>query len=592
MEAFHPDDAQGDRVGALQSEPRELVETDRLPRHVIHAVLAAEDRRFFDHPGVSPAGSVRAGWVNLTAGELRQGGSTITQQYVGAVVFAGRPSVWAKLREAVLAVKLEQKLSKREILARYLNTIYWGRGVHGLQAAAKTYFHVPAHRLSVNQAATLAGMIARPGALDPVKSPDAADARRRYTLDGMAAEGWLGNRRARQLIGRGLPPVKHGTVAIPDVGGYYLEAAREQAAELLGPGAFDHGYVIQLEMDADMQYLAEQLMRRRVAGQPYSGALVAVDPRNGGVRALVGGPGTATQPLNTATRANRQPGSAFKAFTLAAAVERGYSPGSPLPAPSEVRIPGADGGHTISNFGHASPGVQTVREATASSTNTAFAQLVEQVGPEAVVEAAHRAGITSQLPAVPTITLGTGSVTPLEMAGSFATFAADGVRHRPRLIARVTTPDGRTVIDPGPHGHRAFAPQVARTVTDMLTEVIDDGTGTAAQLDRQAAGKTGTTDDYRDAWFVGYVPQLTAAVWLGRLDNGPMGSITGGDAPAAIWQEFMEQALTGLPPRGFPEPPEDEEGATVDTVPSVRESAQDEERTGRGADGGQPGTGR
>ncbi|HEX2028642.1 MAG TPA: transglycosylase domain-containing protein, partial [Nitriliruptorales bacterium] len=547
-------DADGRELGTLRAQAYRPVEVARLPPHVVHAVLATEDRSFYDHTGVSLAGVVRAAWANLTSGEVRQGGSTITQQYVGVLTGTPSPGYRGKMHETLIALKLERRMSKQEILQRYLNVIYWGRGAYGLGAAATTYFGVPATDLDVNQAATLAAMIAQPEELDPVEAPEALDERRTYTLRGMTEEGWLPAHEAERLVAAGVQATLPGQAVAHDVGAYYLDAVRDHLTAELGEDALLTGYRVTVEMDRDLQALAERTLADRLAGQPFTGALVAIDPRDGGVRALVGGRDYQQQELNAAVEARRQPGSAFKPFTLATFVEKGFSPDSRFDAPAEieVEVPGED--VEVANYGGDSHGVQTVEEATWTSTNTVYMQLLREVGPAPVIDLAHRAGIASELPEVPTIALGTGVVTPFELATAYATFAGGGVQTQPRLIREVTDHAGRIVLRAEPQHHPAIATRVAQVVTDVLTGVVQRGTGETADIGRPVAGKTGTTDEHRDAWFAGYVAELATVVWYGKLDNSPMDGMTGGRLPAETWAAFMAPALQDVPVSGFPRP--------------------------------------
>lgn len=554
-------DVHGREVGTLDpGAPRREVALSDLPDHVPHAVMAAEDRRFLDHGGVSPLAVVRAAVVNLLAGEIRQGGSTITQQYVKNAVAGRERTFLRKAREAVLAVKLERRFPKERILEMYLNTIYWGRGTHGVEAAARTYFGVPAARLTLNQAATLAGLIRAPERLDPAERPEAADRRRRAVLDALLAEGWVGPARHRATTAAGLPAVSEPGDHPRGAAGYYLEAVRRELSSSLGPERLYRGLTVTTEMDLRIQRAAQRAVRDGLDGRPFTGAVAAVDPATGGVRALVGGRDPVSEPYNTAVRARRQAGSAFKPFTLAAFVEQGHSPASRFPAPASIRVPDGRGGTTaVANFDRSDHGILTVAEATRRSVNTVFMQVVEVVGPEAVADVAHRLGIPQgrDLAAVPSLTLGTSSVSPLDMASAYATLAAEGVASPPRLVRRVEDRLGTLLVDEEPHRERVVEADDARLVTDVLRGVVEHGTGRGAAIGRPAAGKTGTTDAHRDAWFAGYTPQLAAAVWVGHPDGRPMEGVTGGGVPARMWARFMRAAHDGLEVVGFTPPDPD-----------------------------------
>lgn len=567
-------DRNGNRVGTLSAHPsRRDVALADLPDHVPAAVLAAEDRGFYQHAGISPRGILRALATNVAAGEIEQGGSTITQQYIKNAALSRERTAVRKLKEAVLAVKLEQAYSKDQILEFYLNTIYLGRGTYGIDAAARTYFARPAAQLTVNEAATLAGLIRAPERFDPAEDPGAANIRRVYTLNGMVERGTLTRQQAQQLKAAGLPE----TTARPAAYGantYYLDAVRRELAATLGEEAVFRGLTVVAEIDLGLQRFAEQTLRRHIgtlrdqlADDPpdedfdlsqVSGGLVSVDPATGGVRALVGGANFAQQQFNAAVQGANQSGSAFKPFTLAAFVDAGFSPRSRFPAPPEMTV-AFDGfpDYRVRNFGGRGYGTQTVRQATLTSTNVVYTQMTAEVGPAAVRETAVAAGLpdNDRLTAVPSITLGTAGVTVLDLASAYATVAGDGVRTDPRLIRRVEAPDGTTVVaDRGPQREPAISANVAHVVSDVLVDNVRSGTGTAAQIDRPAAGKTGTTQDSRDAWFAGYVPQLATTVWFGTLDNSSMGDVTGGSVPAAAWGDYMRRATADMEVVGFPTP--------------------------------------
>ena len=557
-------DRDGEELGGLLGEvAREDVALASLPQHVPAAVLGAEDRRFFDHQGISARGVLRALFTNVRAGSVQQGGSTITQQYIKNATLAADQTYTRKVEEAALAIKMEREFEKDEILENYLNTIYWGRGTYGIEAAARTYFDVPAAELDVNQAATLAGIIAAPEAFDPVDAPERADQRRRFALNGMREIDVLTEAEYDELAAAGLPETSERAVIDQGPNAYYLDAVRR---ELGSNPAFSQGEVfrglrIHTELDTSMQLAAQEVLTETISEGPTdTGAIVTVDPATGGVRALAGGPDIDAQQFNTAVRATRQPGSTFKPFTLQAFIEAGWSPDSTFPAPAEIDV-GDDA--TVRNFAGSSFGEQTVHQATASSTNTVYIQMQEEVGREAVIGAARAAGLPGDasdevfrtdrsgpvLTPVATLTLGVASITPLEMTSAIGTYAAEGRHVQPRLVTRVEDTDGQILFEPGPRDREAVDTEVARAVTDVLRGVVTSGSGTAAALeDRPVAGKTGTTQEGRDVWFSGYVPQLSTSVWLGNLDNSPIeaDNPTGGGMAAPVWREYMTRAVDGM----------------------------------------------
>ncbi|MEX2549907.1 MAG: transglycosylase domain-containing protein, partial [Nitriliruptoraceae bacterium] len=577
-------DIDGEEVGGLASETgREDVDLAELPSHVPDAVLAAEDRGFYDHRGISVTGIARALFTNVRAGEVQQGGSTITQQYIKNATQRPEQTYQRKVEEAALAIKLEQAYEKDEILGFYLNTIYWGRGTYGIEASARTFFGVSASELSVNQAATLAGIVAAPEAFDPLENPARADERRRFVLNGMVETGALSRAEADQLIDEGLPEVTEQRGLDRGPNAYYVDAVRRELAARpeFAQGELFRGLRIYTELDQSMQVAAQETIATAIADGPSdTGAIVSIDPQTGGVRALVGGPDIDQQPFNTAVRSIRQVGSTFKPFTLQAFIEAGRSPETRFAAPAEIEIDDAQ--EPIRNFAGSSFGEQTVRQATASSTNTVYVQMQEEVGREAVIDAARRAGLPRERAeeVFPTeredgptmnplagLTLGQSAFTPLELTSAYGTYAAEGFHARPRLVVRVEDTDGRAIFTPGPREDQAVDVQVARAVTDVLAQVVSSGSGTAAALDdRPAAGKTGTTNEGRDVWFAGYVPQLATTVWLGNLDNTPIeaDNATGGGLAAPVWRTYMLRATEGLEVQGFTEPSLELEGGEPD----------------------------
>jgi penicillin-binding protein 1A len=559
-------DINGEEVSGLAADAsREDIDLGELPEHVPQAVMGAEDRAFYDHRGISARGIARALFTNVRSGEVEQGGSTITQQYIKNAEAGTEQTYTRKVREAALAVKLEQAYEKDDILEFYINTIYWGRGAYGIEAAAGAYFDTTAAELDVNQAATLAGIIAAPEAWDPLESPERADERRRYALRGMLEQGWIDQAEHDELVEAGLPDVIERQRIDMGPNAWYIDSVRRELAA--NPEIDDNelfrGLQIHTELDPRLQELAQQTLATAVSEGPTDGgAIVSVHPATGGVRALVGGPDMNEDENNVALRNPREVGSTFKAFTLQAYLEDGNSPESRLSAPAEITIDNDGDDYTVGNYGGAAYGEQTVYQATASSTNTVYMQMQEEAGRERVVEAVDRAGAPTSKDEEPfatapqnrpddwtlspyaSLTLGSEAFTPLEMASSFGTWAAEGVHVEPRLISRVESQDGAVIWEAETEEEQDVELNVARAVTDALRGVVESGTGQSANIGRPAAGKTGTTQDSRDAWFVGYVPQLSTAVWIGNLDNSEIeGEGTGGGLAAPIWGEYMAAAV-------------------------------------------------
>jgi penicillin-binding protein 1A len=550
---FFFDDA-GRFIARLNAEERRIiVPFRRVPEDVREAFLAAEDERFYEHDGVDAIAIARALWNDVTGGTF-QGGSTITQQLVRNTSdpYVGRErTLMRKLREALTAIRLERRFSKNRIFEMYLNQIYFGQGAYGVETAAQEYFGKHVWTLDLGQAATLAGLVASPTHYNPRTEPRASRARRDWVLDRMAALGFVspaGASAAKSEPMAVVPPEPQESQAAYFVDWLTRDIRRRQGADVLYRG----GLKIETTLDLRMQHAAERAIAGVLdePGDPQA-ALVSIDVRTGGVLAMVGGRDFHRSQVNLATGqggTGRQAGSAFKPFVLATALEEGISPYDVYPAPSSITInhPGA-APWNVSNYGGSSYGSQSVRSATVNSVNTVYAQLIDEVGPEDVVDTAHAMGIRSELPPVLSLTLGTAEVTPLEMASGFATLASGGIYHRPTGVRWITDARGETLEGPIGGGRRALPENIADQVTDILLDVVAGGTGAGAQIPGVAiAGKTGTAQDHADAWFCGYTAEVATCVWMGYARGRvPMTNvhgipITGGSLPAAIWKAFME----------------------------------------------------
>jgi len=583
------------------SVDRTLIPFRQMPQHLRDAILAVEDARFYDHGGVDLKGTIRAAWSDLVARETVQGGSTITQQLVKRV-YAGHytapgdngirdyvippRTVKEKVREVLLAIKVERTLSKDMILARYLNTVYFGHGAYGIEAAAQTYFGVDGRRLTMLQSATLAGILTAPEAYDPIDHPFDAKFRRDFALDRMVKYGYLEADRAERLKRRpccGIPiELQRGPdaqIEAPGDAEYFVQYVRETLARRYGPAAvFGGGLQVTTSLDLGYQAAAEQAIESHLPSpQDPGAALVAIEPATGHILAMAGGRDFATSQLNLATfkgGTGRQAGSAFKAFTLAEAMEQGFDLDSRWYGPNTITIDdpicaGPEGPWQPENA-EGGGSSYTLQSATAHSVNTVYAQVVVELGPGSVVNMAHRLGIRSYLPEVCSITLGSVAVNPVEMTNAYATLAARGIRSRANPLLQVRSPGGR--IDPRivPKGRRLVGQNVADLVTYTLQDVIDYGTGASARLSSwPAAGKTGTAQDNVDAWFCGYTVQIAACVWVGypegqiplvNVEGVP--EVFGGTIPAAIWNDFMEIAMEGKEPMAFPPPSFDQQTVT------------------------------
>ena len=567
----------GTVLGVLHSEEdRVLVPIDHMPDHVVRAVLDAEDERFFEHRGLDARAIVRAAMRNLEAARVVEGGSTITQQLVKMEFLTSTKDLDRKVKEAVLALRLEGQLTKKEILDRYLNRVYFGNGAYGVQAAAQHYYRASVQDLSLPQAVLLAGLIRDPGGADPFTNPDQARSRRDALADRMYALGHISADQVAEVKADPLP-----TRPPPDPprsSDYFAEHVKQQLlqADWLGdtPEArterlFEGGLSIHTTLDPRAQELAQASIDSIVPSDPrgFTASLVSVEPATGAVRALIGGPNFQDTKFNLATDGQgRQVGSAFKVFTLMAALESGILPVDTLSGAEPCPIDNAGGGAPVwspANVEGQAAGTLTVAEATIRSVNCAYARLIKLVGPQKVVDVAHRMGITNPLGAHLSLTLGSEPVTPLQMAAAYATLANDGVRRAPYLVERVVGPDDAELYRHVDEPEQAVSAEHSRMVTDVLTHVVAGGTARAAAVpDRPVAGKTGSTDENADAWFVGFTPQLSTAVWMGAREGrvsmhnvGRFPRVYGGTYPAMVFGRYLAGALGGQPSLPFPAPP-------------------------------------
>ncbi|UIJ71712.1 transglycosylase domain-containing protein [Aurantimonas sp. HBX-1] len=522
------------------------VALDEISPYVPQAVIAIEDRRFYDHYGIDPVGIVRAFFENMAAGETVQGGSTLTQQLAKNIFLSPEQSLERKLQEAVLALWLEHQFTKDQILEMYLNRVYFGSGATGIEAAAGRYFDKPASELDLSEAALLAGLLKAPSRLSPARDPEAAKARAEVVLAAMRDTGFIGD--AEYADARAQKPTKARS---------YWNGAEHYAADVVMRDILDlvgevkEDVIVETTIDLGLERAAEKAIRTTVDGAKQNvsqGALVALDG-TGAIRAMVGGRDYAQSQFNRAVDAKRQPGSTFKPFVYAAAIEAGWRPETMI-EDGPVTI----GNWSPQNYDNRFRGPVTLADALRQSLNTVAARLVEAVGAPAVIEMASRLGIGSTLVENASIALGTSEVSLLELTGAFAPFANGGYRATPHLVNRVTTEDGKVLWERGAEVPPIIiSPEVVGMMNAMLTRVVEAGTGQRAALEGwQAAGKTGTTQDFKDAWFVGYTANLITGVWLGNDNGANMQKVTGGTLPAEAWHDFMVAAHEGLPATPLP----------------------------------------
>ena len=558
----------GSELGRVGEQHRIAVPIEQVPQHVRHAVLAAEHRGFYDDPGISLRGIARALLSNARDGEVQQGGSTITQQYAKNAFLGTERTYARKVQEALISVKMTRERSKDEVLEDYLNTIYFGRGAAGIEVASQTYFGKPVRELTTAEGAVLAASIRAPARYDPERHPERARARWQYVVDAMAAQGWLP---AAEPVA--YPAVLPSTAAplnndLSGPKGHVITAVLDELRTTgLADAQLDGGGLeIRTTVRRDAQEAAVAAVQARTGDgadpAALQGALVSVQPGTGAVVAYYGG-STGTGFDYARQGAGNQPGSSFKPFVLAAALEQGISLRSTYDGRSPRTFSGA---REVENFGGTSHGRTDLVEATRRSINTIYYELGQVVGPDDVARVAHRAGVATTTPLADPdgttnggIALGSYEVSAVDQAVAFATFAAGGRAAAPYLIETVRRGDVE-LYAARPTAQQAFEEQVAADVTFALRTVVEGGTGTRARLagGRPAAGKTGTSSDSRDVWFVGYTPQLSTAVWLGHGDNRPVevGGVeaTGGGLAAGVWKAYTDAALAGAPVERFPEP--------------------------------------
>jgi len=519
-----------------------------VPKYLAQAVIATEDRRFYKHIGVDFMGLARALWVNLREGRIREGGSTISQQLAKNLFLTRQRTVRRKVQETLLAFWLERRFTKEQILTIYLNRVYLGSGTYGVDAAARRYFGKPARLVNLYEAAMLAGLLKAPSRHNPANNPAAAANRAKVVLIDMIEAGYITKRRAARAIAR-----KHKLRANLGAGArhYFTDWARARIKDYVGDVQRD--LVVITTLDARMQKIAEEEVAKHLkrfgprlrVGQ---GALVALST-NGAVRAMVGGRDYQASKFNRVTQAKRQPGSAFKPFVFLAAIEAGIEPDAKF-RDAPIRV----GRWRPRNYANKYYGEVTLRESVTRSLNSVAVRVSEKVGRKQIIRVARRLGIRTQLRAHPSIALGASEVTMLELTGAYAALANNGTGIFPYGIAEIRTRGGRVLYRRRGSGlGRVIAASHVAAMNDVLRAVIVWGTGKAARLaDRPAAGKTGTSQDFRDAWFIGYTPDLVTGVWVGNDDAKPMKGVTGGALPAWIWKAFMSRALKGTTPKKLP----------------------------------------
>ena len=542
------------RDGAVLAErgtAHEYMPVDLLPKHVTDAVVATEDRRFWDHCGLDPWGLIRAVFANLRAGRFAQGGSTLTQQLAKNLFLSPERTLGRKVEELVLALWLEVRLSKRDILELYLNQVYFGGGAYGIEAAAHRYFDKSASELTVAEAALIAGLLKAPSKYSPASSPGAARARGRTVLKKMLEAGLIGEEDERRALRQRIQFANSRGSKEPTGAEYAVEFVLERMPPLVASGHSE--IVVETTIDGALQRRAQEIVEARLKAQGEAlgagQAAVAVLDTDGGIRALIGGRSYAESQFNRAVKARRQPGSAFKPLVYLAALEAGFTPDT-----IAYDLPLSVGGWSPRNDNGRYVGAVSLRQALSQSINTVAVRLLLDVGARKVAAVARRLGITSDLREGPAMALGSSELSLLELTGAYGAFGNGGLRIEPHAIRRVRLSSGRVLYarDTTPP-QQAITPANVGAMNDMLNATLVSGTGKRAALaDHPAAGKTGTTSDFRDAWFIGYTAHLTGGVWVGNDSAKTMNKVMGGSLPAMIWRDVMLAAHKGKAPLSLP----------------------------------------
>ena len=573
-------------------ENREIIGGERIPAVAKNAIVAIEDERFYEHQGVDAEAAVRAFVANVQAEGINEGFSTLTMQLVGTLYLDRTDqSLERKLDEMALALQMEELMSKDEILDLYLNTVYFGSNAYGIQAASRTYFNKYPADLTLEEAALLAGMPQAPSRYNTRINPDAAKDRRNTVLQRMWFNEYITIEEYQRAVAAPLelaPSSIYEEVREP----YVVDYVKKQLIEMFGVDrVFEGGLSVGTSINPAYQRHGEWAIKDTLnqPGDP-SAALVAVDPESGLIRAMVGSSDYDSSKFNLAAQAKRQAGSAFKTFGLTAAVEMGMNPATTIynSQPVQIDIPGSKP-WKVQTFSHSYYGASTLVQATLRSDNSVYAQLAMDVTPQRIVDVAKRMGITSPLSPNPAIILGglTYGVSPLEMASAYGTLANQGVHVEPRMILEVKDSNNRVIYESERNANQAVSEGVAYAVTEILIKNIQAGTGTNAQIGRPAAGKTGTAQNFRDAWFSGYTPQISTSVWMGHpeaqveMRNVHGRRVTGGSFPAIIWGKFMGRIMKDYPVTDFAKPDSPVKYKDVKTTYARKKSTVDQRPTRR-----------
>ena len=556
--------SRGELLAEFSVEKRYLIGLADVSPIFVKAILAAEDDKFFEHRGIDPLGIFRAALKNLRSGEIKQGGSTITQQIVKSLLLSSERSFSRKIKEAILATRIERYLTKQDILTLYLNQIYFGRGAYGIEAASRCYFGKPAARLDLAEAAFIAGL---PKA--PSRASEKTVERWRYVLGRMQELGYItaDERQAAQKNPPSFIPAPTDTSAILKAP-YFAEHVRRDIEQRYGADLlYKGGLKVETTVDLSLQDAAEGAVLRGIEAydkrtgkkepSKIQSALLCMDPYTGQVKALVGGRDFRRNQFNRATQAQRQPGSAFKPVLYAAALDKDYTPASVfIDSPMVVEAAGPGIFWEPQNYDRTFAGPMTFRKALTLSRNIVTVKILKYIGPEYAIEYAKNLGMSGEFEPNLALSLGTCGVSLLNLVRGYSVFCAQGIAAEPIFITRITARDGSIIEENQPQLRQAISPETAFLISSVLQSVVEEGTGKKVRaLNRPCAGKTGTTNDSRDAWFIGFTPKLVAGVWIGFDDLSPLGRHeTGGVAAAPVWLDFMQQALQNEPVQPFKAP--------------------------------------
>ena len=556
----------GTPISSLFVERRIPVPLREIPKDLIEAIIAVEDSRFYQHFGLDMKGIARALWKDVTTLRMAEGGSTLTQQLAKVLFLTPEKTITRKLKEAILAINIERRYSKDEILTMYLNQIYLGEGAYGVEAAARTYFGKGVRELDLAECAMIAGLPRSPTLYSPLNHPEKAVARMRVVLLRLLNEGYINEETYRRTIKEGV--TIRPSASPEDPAPYFTEMVRRNLESRISANLiYRGGLVIESTLNLDMQKDADKAVKNGLksyemrhpgeSAEPVQAAFVALDPSTGEIKAMVGGRDFTTSPFNRATQAKRQPGSSFKPVLYAAALSSGFTPSEILnDGPLEIAIKGQSEPWSPRNYSGRYHGPVTMRTALEKSLNAASVDLLLRLGYQPVIDTARRLGISADLKPYPSMALGTFDVSLLQMVSAFGVFDNNGILAGPHLVKRVKDREGAVLWEASSHLSDVLSPQVAFQITNLLEGVDQYGTGRGTRvMGRPTAGKTGTTDDYHDAWFLGYVPGLVAGAWVGFDHSKNLGhGETGARAALPIWINFMENALEDVPPTSFPVP--------------------------------------